>query len=50
MTGNPYDWIKLEYGDGGYVANAVIGGQVRVKGNELRTVLGLKSPKFEFVY
>ncbi|MBR3267888.1 MAG: hypothetical protein IKI58_04050 [Oscillospiraceae bacterium] len=50
LTGNPYDWIKLEYGDGGYVANAVIGGQVRVKGNELRTVLGLKSPKFEFVY
>ena len=50
LTGNPYDWIKLEIGDGGYVANAVIGGQVRVKGNDLRGVLGLKSPKFEFVY
>lgn len=50
LTGNPYDWIQLEYGDGGYVANAVIGGQVRVKGNDLRSVLGLKSPKFDFVY
>lgn len=50
LTGNPYDWIQLEYGDGGYVASALIGGQVRVKGNDLRGVLGLKSPKFEFVY
>ena len=50
LSGNPYDWIQLEYGDGGYVACAVIGGQVRVKGNDLRSVLGLKSPKFEFVY
>ena len=50
LTGNPYDWIQLEYGDGGYVAYAVIGGQVRVKGNDLRGVLGLKSPMFEFVY
>ena len=50
LTGNPYDWIQLEYGDGGYIAYAVIGGQVRVKGNDLRSVLGLKSPKFEFVY
>lgn len=50
LTGTPYDWIQLEYGDGGYVAYAVIGGQVRVKGNDLRSVLGLKSPKFEFVY
>ena len=50
LTGNPYDWIQLEYGDGGYVAYAVIGGQVRVKGNDLRGVLGLKSPKFEFEY
>ena len=50
LSGTPYEWIQLEYGDGGYVANAVIGGQVRVKGNDLRGVLGLKSPKFEFVY
>ncbi|HAG12922.1 MAG TPA: sporulation protein [Ruminococcus sp.] len=50
LNGNPYDWIQLEYGDGGYVAFAVIGGQVRVRGNDLRAVLGLKSPKFEFVY
>ena len=50
LTGNPYNWIQLEYGDGGYVAYAVIGGQVRVKGNDLRSVLGLKSPKFEFEY
>lgn len=50
LNGNPYDWIQLEYGDGGYVAYAVIGGQVRVKGNDLRSVLGLKSPKFELAY
>ena len=50
LTGSPYDWIQLEYGDGGYVSYAVIGGAVRVKGNDLRGVLGLKSPKFEFVY
>lgn len=50
LEGNPYDWIQLEYGDGGYVAYAVIGGQVRVKGNDLRSVLGLKSPKFEIEY
>ena len=48
LSGNPYDWIQLEYGDGGYVATAVIGGKVRVKGNELRTVLGLRSPKYTF--
>lgn len=50
LSGTPYDWIKLEYGDGGYVTYAVIGGKVRVKGNDLRGVLGLKSPKYEFVY
>lgn len=50
LSGSPYDWIKLNYGDGGYVASAVIGGKVTVKGNALRTALGLKSPKFEFVY
>lgn len=50
LSGSPYDWIQLNYGDGGYVASAVIGGKVTVKGNELRTVLGLRSPKFEFVY
>jgi len=46
LSNNPNEWIKLEYGDGGYVAYAVINGQVRVKGNELRTALGLRSPKF----
>ena len=50
LSGSPYDWIQLNYGDGGYVASAVIGGKVTVKGNDLRTTLGLKSPKFEFVY
>lgn len=50
LSGTPYDWIKLEYGAGGYVTYATIGGTVRVKGNDLRGVLGLKSPKYEFVY
>ncbi len=48
LSGNPYDWIQLQYGDGGYVATAIIGGKVSVKGNELRTVLGLRSPKYSF--
>ena len=50
LSGSPYDWMKLELGDGGYVAYATIGGKVRVKGNDLRVALGLKSPKFEYVY
>ena len=50
LSGTPYDWLKFELGDGGYVAYVTIGGKVRVKGSEFRTVLGLKSPKFEFVY
>lgn len=50
LTGSPADWIQLELGDGGYVAYATIGGKVRVKGNALRGVLGLKSPKYGFVY
>lgn len=50
LTGNPYDWLQITYGDGGYVASVVIGGTVTVKGNSLRDVLGLRSPKFEFVY
>ena len=50
LTGDPSDWIQLELGDGGYVAYATIGGKVRVKGNALRGVLGLKSPKYGFVY
>lgn len=50
LTGTPYDWLKLEYGDGGYVAWVTIGGKVRVKGNDFRYAMGLKSPKFEFVY
>lgn len=50
LSGSPYDWMKLNLGDGGYVASVTIGGKVTVKGNDLRTVLGLRSPKFEFVY
>lgn len=50
LSGTPSDWIQLTYGDGGYVAYATIGGKVTVKGNELRSVLGLKSPKFEFSF
>lgn len=50
LTGSPYDWMQINYGDGGYIASVVIGGTVTVKGNSLRSVLGLRSPKFEFVY
>ncbi len=50
LTGSPYDWMQITYGDGGYIASVVIGGTVTVKGNSLREVLGLRSPKFEFVY
>ncbi|MBQ3940747.1 MAG: hypothetical protein II723_06510, partial [Oscillospiraceae bacterium] len=37
-------------GDGGYVSYVTVGGKVRVKGNDFRYIMGLKSPKFEFVY
>ena len=50
LSGTPYDWMKLEYGDGGYVSYVTVGGKVRVKGNDFRYIMGLKSPKFEFVY
>lgn len=50
LSGTPYDWMKLEVGDGGYIAYVTIGGKVRVKGSDVRAALGLKSPKFEFVY
>lgn len=50
LTGNPCEWITLEYGDGGYVAFAEIGEGVRVRGNDLRSALGLRSPKFEISF
>lgn len=49
LSGTPDEWIKLEYGDGGYVKTATIGGTVSVLGNKLRMDLGLKSPKYYIV-
>lgn len=50
LSADPANWISLVEGDGGYIAYAVIDGQVTVKGNTLRGYLGLKSPKFTYSY
>jgi len=48
LSGNAYSWISLEFGGGGYVTSAVIGGTKNVTGESLRSVLGLKSGRFAF--
>ena len=50
LSGDPSNWINITTGAGGYVSFVNIDGQVTVKGNKFRTMLGLKSPKMECVY
>ena len=46
LSGTPEDWFRdLERSDAGYVAVLRVGG-VTVRGNELRGILGLRSPSF----
>ena len=50
LSGDPNNWFQIIEGDGGYNAYVVIDNQITVQGNALRSVLGLKSPKFRFEY
>ena len=46
LSGPPESWIeKIERSDAGFVVSARVGG-TEVRGNELRTILNLRSPAF----
>lgn len=50
LSDNPRNWIQLSIGNGGYVNSVNIDGQVTARGNSFRSVMGLKSPKFTYIY
>lgn len=50
LSDDPGNWIQIIEGDGGYVANVCVDGQVTIKGSDLKYYLGLKSPKFTCEY
>lgn len=46
LTGGTEGWITdVERGESGFVASLCVGG-IRLRGNELRSILGLRSPSF----
>ena len=46
LSGSPEDWIKdIVRNDSDYVASVTVGG-VKLRGNDLRTILSLRSPSF----
>lgn len=49
LSNDPANWINLIEGNGGYVNRVVIDGQITVRGNAFRSVMGLKSPKFTYI-
>ncbi len=49
LSPNPENWITLVEGNGGYVNKVIIDGQVTVRGNAFRSVMGFKSPKFTYI-
>ncbi len=49
LSPNPENWIQIIEGNGGYVNKVVIDGQVTVRGNAFRALMGLKSPKFTYI-
>jgi hypothetical protein len=50
LSNNPATWFKMTTGGGGYIATVTIDGQKTIKGQTFRTLLGLKSAKFEIAY
>jgi peptidoglycan hydrolase-like amidase len=50
LSDNPANWFKMTTGGGGYIATVTIDGQKTIKGQTFRTMLGLKSAKFEITY
>lgn len=49
LSDNPSSWIALEVGGGGYIKRVTINGQKTVSGESLRSVLGLKSGRYNYV-
>lgn len=49
LSDNPAAWMTLEVGDGGYIRHVNIDGQKTVSGESLRSVLGLKSGRYNYV-
>lgn len=49
LSDNPTAWMILEVGDGGYIRWVDIDGQKTVSGESLRSVLGLKSGRYNYV-
>lgn len=50
LSDSPQNWISVTQGNGGYISYVTIDGQVTIKGNDFRHILGLKSPNFTFSY
>ncbi len=50
LSDDPRNWIQLSIGNGGYVNTVNVDGQVTVRGNSFRSVMGLKSPKFTYIF
>ena len=48
LSDNPANWISLEIGGGGYISHVTIDGQKTVTGESLRSVLGLKSDRYNY--
>ncbi|MDO4156800.1 MAG: SpoIID/LytB domain-containing protein [Oscillospiraceae bacterium] len=49
LSNNPAVWMTLEVGGGGYIRQVNIDGQKTVSGESLRSVLGLKSGRYNYV-
>lgn len=49
LSDNPAAWMTLEVGGGGYIRHVNIDGQKTVSGESLRSVLGLKSGRYNYV-
>lgn len=49
LSNNPSTWMTLEVGNGGYIRHVNIDGQKTVSGESLRSVLGLKSCRYNYV-
>ncbi len=50
LSGNPDGWIRdIVRNDSDYVASVTVGG-IKLRGNDLRTILSLRSPSFTVAY
>lgn len=49
LSGNPSNWIQINYGDSGYAKSVTIDGQKTVGGIAFSNALGLLSPRFAYI-